>query len=214
MYETKTYNELISKNDKFVASFSGGKDSTLAIYRCIKQGMMPVSTITTFPLDESKSWFHKITEKTFVDISESINIPSKVIKTSPKDYQINFEKALIDAKNNDATVAVFGDIDIQEHLDWCTKRCETVGIKAYFPLWKEDREKLVREFIDSGFVAKIISVNHKNLSEGFLGEILTHELIDKISKANVDVCGENGEYHTVVTNGPIFKTPINIPNIK
>lgn len=195
---------------KFVASFSGGKDSTFAIYKAIKEGMTPIGMITTCPVGATKTWFHKLDFETLYQISDSIQIPITIVQTTGEDYLINFEKALTDYKQKGADAAIFGDIDIEGHLEWCTKRCESVGLKPYFPLWKQQREKVVRDFIDAGFKAKIVSARDERLQKGFLGEILTHNLINKMASLGVDVCGENGEYHTVVIDGPLFSKGIEL----
>lgn len=196
------------KGRKFTASFSGGKDSMLAIYRCINAGMTPISMMTTCPDDANASWFHKIPEAVLFELSRSVSIPLTLIKTSGEDYNKNFEAALLQALSDGAEFAVFGDIDIDEHLTWCCDRCKAVGIMPYFPLWQEDRKKIVHEFVDCGFKAKILQARHEKLKDGFIGEILTDELLEKIAASGADICGENGEYHTLVIDGPIFSFPL------
>ena len=120
------------------------------------------------------------------------------------EYAKNFEKKLKEAKVAGAEVCVFGDIDLEEHLKWCTDRCIAAGIEAYFPLWQESRKKLVYEFIDAGFKTIITVVDTKRMDEKFLGQILTRELADEIEKCGADICGENGEYHTFAFDGPLF----------
>ena len=199
----KTYN-----GRKFVASYSGGKDSILAIYRAIKLGMKPVSLIITFNIDLERSWFHGIPSDLLDEVSASLDIPIKLIKTFGKDYAVNFEEELKAQRENGAEVCVFGDIDLEEHLQWCTARCDAVGIEAFFPLWQEDRKTLVDEFIENGFTANIIVVDTNRLSEKHLGMTLSPETVSSIVAEGADACGENGEYHTFVSNGPLFKTPI------
>ena len=109
-----------------------------------------------------------------------------------------------------ATSVVYGDIDIAHHKQWGIDRSKNAGLDYEFPLWQEDREKLVYEVIDSGFKAVIKKVNLDYLSEDFLGKTLTKELIEKIKSKGVDPCGENGESHTFVVDGPIFDYKINI----
>ena len=196
------------KGKKFVASYSGGKDSTLAIYRAISQGMIPMELITTYNIDRHKSWFHGISKEMLNRISKEMNIPSSLILTKGEDYTKNFEAKLREAKENGAEVCVFGDIDLEGHLEWCTQRCEAVGLQAYFPLWKESRKKLVYEFIDSGFKTIITIVDNSRMPESFVGQILTREVADEIEKCGADICGENGEYHTFAFDGPLFKNPI------
>lgn len=196
------------KGKKFVASYSGGKDSTLAIYRAIKMGMIPVELITTYNIDKERSWFHGIPDEILNRISEEISIPVSLIKTKGEEYALNFEKKLRQAKENGAEFCVFGDIDIEGHLEWCTDICNKSGIEAYFPLWKEERKNLVYEFIDTGFKTIITVVDNSRMPEEFAGKILTREVADEIEKSGADICGENGEYHTFAFDGPIFKNPV------
>lgn len=196
------------KGKKFVASFSGGKDSTLAIYRAIKRGMVPVELITTYNIEKERSWFHGIPKDILAKVSKETNILLSIIETSGEDYAKNFEAKLVEAKEKGAEYCVFGDIDIEGHLKWCSERCEAAEIKAYFPLWNEDRKKLVYEFIDSGFKTMINVVDINRLPEDFVGKILTRKVADEIETFGADICGENGEYHTFVFDGPLFKNQV------
>lgn len=193
---------------KFTASYSGGKDSILAIYRAVKMGMHPLSLIITYNTDVNRSWFHGIPEELLNDVSNSLGIPVRLIKTSGDEYTVNFEKELRRQKENGAEFCVFGDIDIDGHLEWGTERCENTGLEALFPLWREPRKALVKEFIDSGFKANITGVDMSRLSEKHLGMVLSSEVISSIASEGADECGENGEYHTFVSDGPLFKYPV------
>jgi len=199
---------------KFIASYSGGKDSILAIHRAIKSGLVPLELITTYNTAAGRSWFHGITENMIQKVSDSLEIPIKLIKTSGEQYEENFEKALIDAKNRGAEVCVFGDIDIENHLEWCTLRCEKAGLIPYFPLLKEERKKLVYEFVDAGFSTIITIVDTSRMSKDFLGQTLSRETADLIDASGADICGENGEYHTFVFDGPIFNNKIGLEFIE
>ena len=192
------------RGKKFIASYSGGKDSALAIYRAMNSGLSPLGMITTCQIGDDKSWFHGISEGLLQKVSTSVSIPLTLIKTSAKQYESNFEKALRDAKKRGAEVCVLGDIDIESHKEWCSQRCEKTGLIPYFPLWKENREKLVYEFIDSGFSSIITVINTTFMKKSFLGQTLTRKTVKLIQKSGADVCGENGEYHTFVYDGPIF----------
>ena len=193
---------------KFIASYSGGKDSILAVYRAIQAELSLLELITTYNTGADRSWFHGITENLIQKVSDSLGIPIRLIKTSGERYEANFEKALSDAKSRGAEVCVFGDIDIEGHLEWCTARCENTGLIPYFPLLKEERKKLVYEFIDSGFSAIITIVDTARIPGDFLGQVLSREVADLIEKSGADICGENGEYHTFVYYGPIFAEKI------
>lgn len=193
---------------KFVASYSGGKDSILAVYRAIQSGMKPQSLMITYNTDQERSWFHGVPENLLKDVSESLRIPIKLIKTSGDAYADNFRAELRAQKENGAEVCVFGDIDIEGHLEWCTTICREAGIQAYFPLWQESREKLVREFVAHGFTANITVVDTSRLSEKHLGRVLSDETIASIEVEGADICGENGEYHSFVSDGPLFSKPV------
>ena len=193
---------------KFAASYSGGKESALSIYEAMQQGHTPVLLITTFNTDKNRSHFHGIPEVVLERVSDSLGIPLLLVKTSGADYAINFEKALTQAKELGAEACIFGDIDIEGHRQWCDERCSNVGIKAMFPLWGKERKDAVYEFIENGFIANITVVNTKLVKDDILGLQLTKEVANIISAQGADICGENGEYHTFVSAGPIFKKPI------
>ena len=154
---------------KFIASYSGGKDSILAIHRAIKSGLEPLGLITAYNTDADRSWFHGLTENIIQKVSDSLGIPATFIKTSGgQQYEENFERALAEAKNKGAEVCVFGDIDIESHLEWCAARCGKSGLIPYFPLLKEERKKVVYEFIDAGFSAIITIVEQAGCQRIFL----------------------------------------------
>lgn len=198
----------MQRNKRFVASYSGGKDSVLAIYRAMCQGYTPVQLLITYDTDKGRTWFHGIPEDLLQVISDSINIPIRLIKTNGDDYNQCFENALADAKCLGAEVCVFGDIDIADHKMWCVERCRSAGMEAFLPLWGEARERLVYEFIDSGFSSDITIIDTSRMSSEFLGKRLTRKIVKEICGQGVDICGENGEYHSFVYNGPIFKQPV------
>lgn len=192
----------------FVASYSGGKDSVLAIYRAILKGMVPDAFIITYNTDLGRSWFHGIPMDVLREVEQAAGVSVRLIRTGGADYAANFEQMLREYKALGADICVFGDIDIEGHLEWGRARCAAAGMEAYYPLWQEKRADLVKECIESGFTARITVVDIKRLSPGFLGRQLTHEVMREIEAAGADVCGENGEYHTFVTDGPIFSKPL------
>ena len=193
----------------FVVSYSCGKDSTLALYRMIKNGHKPVALLITVDKKILRSWFHGVPQNLLEEVSKSLNIPLLLVKCQGEEYKDAFIKALKKAKEElGAEACVFGDIDLEAHRTWCTDRCNEANIEAIFPLWLEDREKLTFEFIDTGFKTVIKNVRLDVLSTDFLGKELTRPVVSDIVKAGSDPCGENGEYHTFVFDGPLFKYPI------
>lgn len=197
------------KKQFFTASYSGGKDSALALYRTIKEGHIPQSLLITYREDQQRSWFHSIPGELLEEVSAALEIPIRKIYAGPgKDYTAAFIEALREEREKGAAFCVFGDIDIEDHRSWCREACKKAGLEAYHPLWKESREALVQEVIREGFVANITTLDTTRLDKRFLGEALSPEIAEEIRCCGADVCGENGEYHTFVSNGPIFHRPI------
>ena len=196
---------------KFVVSYSCGKDSTLSLYRMIKARHTPVALLVTVDKKVLRSWFHGIPDKLLKDVSKSLDIPLVLVASNGKEnYGETFVEALKKIKEEmGAEACVFGDIDLMAHRTWCEDKCEKAGLEAIFPLWEEDREALTYEFIDSGFKTVIKNVKLSILGEEFLGEVLTKDVVERLKAAGSDACGENGEYHTFVFDGPLFKERIN-----
>ena len=193
---------------KVAISYSGGKESALSLYRVIKEGHEPLLLITTYNEDTGRSYSHGIDERLLKRVSEALCLPILIVKTGGEDYAKNFENALLKAKEIGAEGCVFGDIDIEGHRTWCSERCESAGISPLFPLWGEKREQIVHEFIGCGFSAAITIINTKLLSDDFLGQRLSKEVVQQIEACGADICGENGEYHTFVSDGPTFKQAV------
>ena len=198
--------------EKFIMSFSGGKDSILALYKMIKKGYEPVALLTTIKKDKEKSWTHHLDNNFLRRVSESLEIPILLVECDVDDYERKFEEALFKAKDMGATICAFGDIDIELHRNWDLDRCKNTGIEAKLPLWQQNREELVYEFIDSGFETIINKVNLKYMGVEFLGKVLDRKIIEDIKLTGADACGENGEYHTFVIDGPLFKNRTNFIN--
>lgn len=194
---------------KFIMSYSCGKDSTLALYRMIQQGHEPAAILITSNKKAKRSWFHGVPKNLLNQVSEALDIPLLLVESDGTNYGETFVEHLLNAKENlSIDSCVFGDIDLEEHRVWCTGRCDEAGIEAVFPLWQEGREALVHEFIDSGFKTVIKNVKLECLGEEFLGKVLTKDVVEDIKATGSDPCGENGEYHSFVYDGPLFKNPI------
>ena len=191
-------------------SWSGGKDSCLALFRAMSQGYKPKMLFTMFSIENDVSSAHRLNEDIIKAQVNALDLESTIGRAKFEDYEAVFVRNLEAFKSQDIQYGIFGDIDLDEHRKWEETVCEKAQMTAVLPLWQEDREKLVKEFIDLGFKARIVVVNKTMMSPEFLGRDLSHELLEEIEKTGADVCGENGEYHTVVYDGPLFKTPLNL----
>jgi len=194
----------------FAISYSGGKDSALALYRMIQQGHTPVAMITTVNPEQDRSWFHGIQKELLLAVSESLDIPLIIGECEPDDYTETLQACLVEAKRQGAEACVFGDIDIDEHRAYDEEICAESGLECLLPLWLNDRTALVNELLEAGFKAIIKIVDTSKLDASLLGQKLTTAIVQKIVSAGADICGENGEYHTFVSDGPIFKTAVPI----
>lgn len=197
-------------NKNCFVSWSGGKDSCLALFRAMSQGYKPKMLFTMFSIENDVSSAHRLNEDIIKAQVNALDLESTIGRAKFEDYEAVFVKNLEAFKSQDIQYGIFGDIDLDEHRKWEETVCEKAQMTAFLPLWQENRKKLVKEFIDLGFKAKIVVVNKTMMSPEFLGRDLSHELLEEIEKTGADVCGENGEYHTVVYDGPLFKTPLNL----
>lgn len=198
----------MTMHQRFVASYSGGKDSMLAIHRAVAEGLVLSGLLITYNTDRNRSWFHGIPQSVLDRVSRSLGAPVQLIKTTGEQYAEQFGQALKREQKLGADCCVFGDIDIQGHFDWCTARANEAGLLARFPLWNESREALVRESIRLGYKATITVVDTKRLPISLLGRTLSEEVLREIAENGADLCGENGEYHTFVSDGPLFANPV------
>ena len=194
----------------FFCSWSGGKDSCLALYHAIHNNGKPQYLFTMMTEDGRRSRSHGLHLSIIQEQSRLLGIPLRTAAASWEDYEDAFVTKLSRFKEQGIEYGVFGDININEHLRWCEKVCTSAGLQPYHPLWKRARQELLYEFIELGFEATIISIKEGKLSRDFLGKKITKKLIKDLSRAGIDVSGEAGEYHTVVTGGPIFSSSINL----
>lgn len=195
-----------------ISSWSGGKDSCLACYKAIKQGY-EVKYLLNFISKESKrGCFHGIESGLMKLQAELIGIPlvQKETTADMQKYEEEFKEAVTLLKQEGIKHMVFGDIFLLEHANWVERVCKDIGIIAIEPLWNKNPENIIEEFIDSGFKAIIVSAQAEKLGEEFIGRYINRELIAELKERGVCPCGENGEFHTLVVDGPIFKSSIEI----
>lgn len=193
---------------KFVISYSGGKDSVLSLHKMLEAGNDPIGLLVMINRNMQRSWFHGVDIHMLKQISSSLEIPLIMCESAGEDYHTALEDGLKRAKQAGAEACAFGDIDIEGHREWCIQRCEAVGLKCIHPLWHKDREENTKEIISLGYQCLIKCIKNEALSKDFLGKVLDFAVVEQMKKRNIDICGENGEYHTVVVDGPIFKHPI------
>lgn len=198
------------KDKLFVASWSGGKDSAMAYYRAIKAGAVPKRLWTMFEEDKERSKSHALPPEVVEAQAERLGVPLMVSGADWAGYEVAFLNAMRSCKEAGIHHGVFGDIDLEDHLKWVQETCAKVEMEAIHPLWMEPRRKILEEFVAAGFEAYVVVVNTKMMPAHFIGRKFTIELMDELEALGIDSCGESGEFHTVVVDGPIFSERVPI----
>ena len=197
---------------KVVASWSGGKDSCLAYYKAMQQGFEVVNLLTMM-MSETKSNFHMIPSGILDAQADAIEIPLIKQKATPETYEKDFKAVLSQLKAKGVEGLVTGDIyEVSGHEEgWLNRVCKEVGLTPVKPLWMGDTKQIYLDYLKTGFKATVVRTKLDLLGLDWLGRQLDRKFYDDILKlGNVDACGEGGEYHTVVTDGPTFKKKIEI----
>jgi uncharacterized protein (TIGR00290 family) len=195
------------KNKTALVSWSGGKDSCLALWRARGAGTAITLLITAMDEDGAKSRSHGVPAKLLETQAASLGAALQFYDTSWRTYEEKFIGVLRAAFDAGITEAIFGDIDLLPHREWEETVCAAAGLTANLPLWGEPRRKLVDEFIGAGFKAVVVCVNGAYLSADFCGREFDAAFLADLP-AGVDACGENGEFHTFVYDGPAFSRPV------
>jgi uncharacterized protein (TIGR00290 family) len=195
-----------------VASWSGGKDSCFAYYKAMKAGLNVVSLVT-FMESERLSNFHGIRADLLDAQAKAIGLPLAKCVTTPETYEKQFKEALLRFKAIGVLGLVTGDIyEVAGHeVRWLERVCKEIDFVPVRPLWQSDTKQILKDYVAAGFKSTIVRTKLSMLSEEWLGRQLDEKfLVDILRVPNVDPCGEDGEYHTIVTDGPIFKDSIHI----
>jgi uncharacterized protein (TIGR00290 family) len=195
---------------KGIVSWSGGKDSCFAMYEASRKGIKPTILLNVLNEEGKISRSHGIPETVLQAQADTMSLPIHLISASWQDYEVKFTQALSTLQQrNNLSHAVFGDIDLDAHKDWEEKVCKQAGITAILPLWKRNRKELVLAMLEWGLKTIIVSCQDA-MGPNFLGKTLSLELIQELEEMGIDPCGENGEFHTLVLDCPLFHSPLDV----
>ena len=199
---------------KSIFNWSGGKDSSLALYHVLKDANYSVEKLLTTVNDTYKRIsMHGVREKLLNEQANQLSLPLHKLylpdQPSMLDYETLMSDTMEDLKKESFTHSIFGDIFLEDLKKYREEKLQSAGFKAHFPIWKRNTTELINEFIDLGFKTVLVCIKSDLLSKEFAGRIIDKEFLKDLPK-NVDPCGENGEFHTFVFDGPIFKNPIPI----
>jgi len=195
-------------------SWSGGKDSCFACYRATADGLKVRYLANMITEDGKRSWSHGQSPELLQVQSQAIGIPLVQRRTTGENYEAEFKNMILTLKEEGVEGGVFGDIDFEEHRQWIERVCKDVNITPLLPLWGESQDRIMRDFIDLGFEAVVVATKADLLGEEWLGRKVDMDFIKHLEKLketkDITPCGEAGEYHTFVIDGPLFRQGIEI----
>lgn len=197
---------------KVVVAWSGGKDSALALLEVLKDDRYEVlGLLTTITREYDRVSMHGVRRVLVEEQAKSLALPLYTIHItkdgSNEEYERKMKEELVKLQNRGVASVVFGDIFLEDVRSYRERSLSKLGMKGTFPLWGMNTKSLVKKFIDLGFKAVITCVDSRLLERGFVGRVLDQRLLQELPDG-VDPCGENGEYHSFVFDGPIFKRRI------
>lgn len=206
-------------SEKILLCWSGGKDSALALFEIQHNRTYEVvALLTTITEEYNRVSMHGIRRELLQQQAESLNYPLDEIFIPPncsqEEYEVRMKKKLLFYYHQGVTTVAFGDIFLEDVRKYREDNLAKIGMKCLFPLWKKDTYKLAFNFIKRGFSAVITSINSFSLDKAFAGRTFDKSLLLELPP-HVDPCGENGEFHTFVFDGPIFykKIPYSVGEI-
>lgn len=190
-----------------IASWSGGKDSCLACFKAMERGYQIGFLLNLISRKYQRCCFHGLTRELIRLQSELIDIPlfQKGVSDNMALYEAEFKEAVTSLKSKGAQEMIFGDIYLEEHKKWVERVCQDLEIEMVEPLWETLPEKVLEEFIDLGFKAIVVSAQASLFSKDIIGRQIDRAFLAELKRKEMCLCGENGEYHTFVIDGPIFK---------
>lgn len=198
----------LSKKAKAFVSWSGGKDCCLAMHKA--RDAEPLVLLNMATEDAGRSMTHGLSSTALRLQSDCIGLPLIQQTTTWNTYERNFKDVAGRLKKEGIEAGIFGDIDLEEHRTWIERVCADIGIEPIFPLWHKDRSSLLEELISSGFKAIVVTAKMDMISEKYLGRPVDPSFVEYVKEIAIDINGENGEYHTFVIDGPLFKKKIEI----
>ena len=199
---------------KIAISWSGGKDGCLALHYLLKSKQYEIDHLHTVIGEESKRvGMHGIEKELIEAQATALNIPLKINYLPSDKSNISYEKLMLDhasyCKSKGIDTIAFGDIFLEDLREYREEKMGQAGMKCIFPLWKKSTWELIKEFIHLGYQTKLCAADASKINKDIVGKTITQKILDNFSQ-DIDPCGENGEFHTFVYDGPIFQTPIDL----
>lgn len=194
----------------YALSWSGGKDSTLALDRATRQGLNVGCLFNIYEGSTNRVRFHGVRRELIESQARALGLELVHRATHPDDFETVFRAVLEELKERGVHGTIFGNIHLADVRAWYEERTTGFGFQHVEPLWGELPGALVREFVRGGYLARVVSVDLQQGRREWLGREITDVLIAEFEHAGIDPCGEKGEYHTFVFDGPLFAEPVNV----
>jgi uncharacterized protein (TIGR00290 family) len=188
--------------------WSGGKDSALALDRARRAGIEVARLISFYDSATRRVRFHFTRVEMLEMQAAAIGIGLRAIPTTWPEMETNLRQELSSLRDEGFSGVVFGDIHLADVRAWYEERVTAAGLKHLEPIWGEQPNLLLEEFIASGGRAVITCVDLAKLDEAWLGRVIDERFASEIGRTSADACGENGEYHSFAFAGPVFKKPV------
>jgi uncharacterized protein (TIGR00290 family) len=197
---------------KAYMNWSGGKDSSLCLHRVWQQQQYAVQCLlTSVNAVHNRISMHGVRRSLLEAQARAIGLPLRTIELPEQTTTETYNDILLQTAQSlqaeGLQHALFGDIFLEDLRRYREQQLAEAGISAVFPLWQENTATLMHEFLGLGFKAIIVCVNEQLLDQSFCGRLIDETFVRDLP-SGVDVCGENGEYHSFVFDGPIFQQPV------
>ena len=198
--------------EQVLVSWSGGKDSAMALYEILQNKQYDViALLTTVTRDFDRISMHGVRRALLKKQTESLGLTLEEVfipsNASNEVYERSMAEHLAKYRELGVTSVVFGDIFLEDLRKYREEQLGLMNLKCKFPIWKRDSRELTRSFIASGFRGITTCVDTTALSQEFAGREINETFLSELPPG-VDPCGENGEYHSFVYDGPLFKEPV------
>lgn len=202
--------------NKIIFSWSGGKDSAMALYEVQRAGEHEIAALlTTVTKDYERISMHGVRETLLEKQSESLGIPLEKMYITPEatneEYETKMKDKMIQYRNEGVVSVAFGDIFLEDLKKYREDNLSKIGMKGIFPVWKRDTTELAHFFVNSGFEAVVVCVDTHVLDKKFAGRTFDAQFLSELPPT-ADPCGENGEFHSFVYDGPVFQNKIRFKN--
>lgn len=202
----------MTMTEKVLFAWSGGKDSAMALYELqMSDGYEILALLTTVTEGYDRISMHGVRRILIEQQAESLGLPVEKIyiakNSSNEEYEAKMRDKLMHYQGQGVLSVVFGDIFLEDVRKYREENLAKIGMKGVFPLWKKDTTELAHTFIDLGFKAVITCVDSNFLDRIFVGRVFDEQFLSELP-SSVDPCGENGEFHSFVYDGPIFRKRI------